>query len=129
MGGFMRQLELLHMSRIDKKKEYYKKILEKVQERILSYTGSNKYFCLYNVPMYVMGWPLYSWQKACAYIVKKLRRDGFDAYRLVDNTLYISWEKVRERQVQETQETQKVQEDTGESQDLSFLEDLADKYK
>lgn len=125
----MRQLSLLQESKKDRKKEYYRRILEKCKERILSYSASNKFLCLYHVPVYVVGWPLYNWERAASYIVKKLRRDGFEAYRLHDNVIYVCWETVRSSKSQGQDQDQDRDQDQDQDQDFGFLDDLAVKYR
>lgn len=122
----MRQLALMEASKRERKKEYYRKILEKCKDRIMAYCGNNKFFCVYKVPPYVIGWPLYSWERAIAYVMKKLMKDGFEVHYIGDSSLFISWESVRKPQPEPQPEPQSKPSNTP---DLSFLEELAGKYK
>jgi hypothetical protein len=88
----------------------------------MAYCGNNKSFCVYKVPPYVIGWPLYSWEKVTAYVLKKLRKEGFEAHYLGENAMYISWENI-------AKQPDEQHEPPPSGPDLTFLDDIAGKYR
>lgn len=77
--------------REEKKKITYKKILEKVEKKIVLASNSNFYECKYDIPEFILGLPIYSVKNCKKFIKEKLRNDGFKVNNIMDNILLISW--------------------------------------
>jgi len=77
--------------REERKKNTYKKILEKVEKKILLASKSNFYECKYDIPEFILGLPIYSVKNCKKFIKEKLRKDGFKVTNIVDNIFLISW--------------------------------------
>lgn len=77
--------------RDEKKKITYKKILEKVEKKIVLASNSNFYECKYDIPEFILGLPIYSVKNCKKFIKEKLRNDGFKVNNIMDNILLISW--------------------------------------
>ncbi len=78
--------------REDNKMEIYNTILEMVHQKI-KFTSkiSKDKFCLYSVPTYVYGLPLFDINNCIIYLTKKLTDNGFDIRYTHPNLLLISW--------------------------------------
>ena len=77
--------------REDKKKEIFKKILEKIEKKIILASNSNFYECKYEIPEFLMGMPIYSVVDCKKYIKQKLKKNGFKVDNLINNIILISW--------------------------------------
>ena len=77
--------------REDKKKEIFKKILEKIEKKIVLASNSNFYECKYEIPEFLMGMPIYSVDDCKKYIKQKLKKNGFKVDNLINNIILISW--------------------------------------
>jgi hypothetical protein len=73
--------------------DLYKKILHRIHVRIktISRQKINEQYCWYVVPEYIMGVPKYDQGACVAFIIDKLKNNGFNVRYVHPNTLYISW--------------------------------------
>lgn len=91
-------MNIFELTKIHKRKQQnrikvYDEMLINCHKKIFETSKSNLSICRYIVPLYKFGLPLYN-QKACiAYIILKLRKNGFDIYYEEPNTIHISWER------------------------------------
>ena len=78
----------------DNKKEIFITVLELVHDKI-KFTNkvSSDKFCLFAVPNYIYGLPLFNINSCIIYLTKKLSDNGFDIKFTPPNILLISWEE------------------------------------
>ena len=71
----------------------FKKILKRVHVRIktVSRRNMNEQFCWFIVPEIIIGVPKYDQAACIAYIIDKLKDNGFNVKYIHPNTLFISW--------------------------------------
>ena len=71
----------------------YNKILNRIHVRIktVSNQRTDEQFCWYLVPEIIIGVPKYDQASCIAYIVGKLKENGFNVRYIHPNTLFISW--------------------------------------
>ena len=62
----------------------FKKILHSNQ-------NYNDYNCVFAVPKFVFGLPLYNIVECCGFLIEKLIAKGFEVYLAIPTTLHISW--------------------------------------
>ena len=84
--------ELLSYSKNDEynKQKLYNKLLQNSHKRIHYYAKNKKLECLYKVPEYTFGYPLYNSEEAVNYISKKLKDNGF-IVKILHTYIHISW--------------------------------------
>lgn len=75
------------------KLEVYNKILNRIHVRIktTSKTRTEEHFCWYVVPELIIGVPKYDQGTCIAYLMDKLKENGFLLKYIHPNTLFISW--------------------------------------
>jgi hypothetical protein len=83
----------LETTRKNIRKETFKTILQWVKDRIILYAGTHKKYCVYNIPTWIPGKPLFDRKKATNYVRKKLIREGMTVEIIKEHQLYISWPK------------------------------------
>ena len=77
-----------------RKNKVYNTILDKVNYRILSTnTKTNDCFCIYLVPRFLFGVPLYNMTNCIIYIMEELIDKGFKVTYTHPNFLSISWKE------------------------------------
>jgi hypothetical protein len=70
----------------------YNKLLNRVHVRIkTSSRQNNDFFCWYLIPEIVIGVPKYDQGACIAYLLNKLKENGFNVRYIHPNTLFISW--------------------------------------
>jgi len=71
----------------------FNKILNRIHVRIktTSRQKTNEQFCWYLVPEIIIGVPRYDQASCIAYIMRKLKENGFNVRYIHPNTLFISW--------------------------------------
>lgn len=76
------------------KLELYNKILNRIHVRIKTTSRQKKdeHFCWYIVPEIIIGVPKYDHGTCIAYLVDKLKENGFQLKYIHPNTLFISWQ-------------------------------------
>ncbi len=78
----------------NKKKESYDILLEKIYKKIQKASDNFAYFCYYDVPTFVVGYPIYNLNRCIAYLILQIRKSGFIAKFINPNTIYISWNPI-----------------------------------
>jgi hypothetical protein len=75
------------------KLELFNKILNRIHVRIktISKQRINENFCWYVVPEIIIGVPRYDQGACIAYLMDKLKENGFNLKYIHPNTLFISW--------------------------------------
>ena len=76
-----------------KQLELFNKILNRIHIRIKKTSSQklNEQFCWYVIPEIIIGVPKYDQAKCIAYIIDKLKDNGFNVRYIHPNTLFISW--------------------------------------
>jgi len=73
----------------------YDKILQKCHNKIKKYAENLKLECIYKIPEYIFGLPIYNKIFTKNYIMNRLIENGFivkDLSNIHTNTIYISWD-------------------------------------
>lgn len=79
--------------RNNKRKETYKVILNKTIKQIKKMTSFNIYYTFFQIPEFIIGYPLYPLEDCIIYVQKKLVENGFLVKYYFPNILYICWDK------------------------------------
>ena len=69
----------------------YESVLKKCYIRIKRYSENYNLYCLYEIPKFIIGTPIYDYNELKKYITNKLKHKGFKVLNLDDTILYISW--------------------------------------
>jgi len=75
------------------KKECFNKILEFVNKKILLVSKTNTNSTWYEIPLFLLGHPTYEINECSNYLIKKLKKNGFNVNFLHPNILLINWEQ------------------------------------
>ena len=70
----------------------YDKILKRCHTKIKTYADNLKLNCIYEIPVFIFGIPLYNIFYVKNYIIKRLTENGFIVKDLPGNYIYISWD-------------------------------------
>ena len=71
--------------------EIYKMVLKKCHHRIKVFSKKGDSCCFYIVPEFIYGIPRYDTLNCAAYIVTKLRYNGFTVNYTYPNLIFINW--------------------------------------
>jgi hypothetical protein len=77
--------------REDRKYITFNKIYQMVENKIRAASACNNYYAWYQVPEFLVGSPLYSYQECKEYIRKKLTKSNFEIELYPPNILLIKW--------------------------------------
>ena len=83
------------------KDELFKKILGQAHRRIEFSSNSGDNFSIFTIPVYVPGYPLFSRSECCEYLKNELRLNGFEVQSYSDQYIYISWNHIYQKYVEE----------------------------
>ena len=67
-------------------------ILLQIHRRIKYHADLEQTFCLYNIPEFIFGIPLYNVNDLKKYIINTLKKNGFKILYFHPNTIFISWD-------------------------------------
>lgn len=87
----VQQLSALMQTRQTRRHHCFDKILEQCHTFIRRHADKNVVFCFYEVPDFMIGYPLYDLNECITYLVEKLRAGGFLVRYFFPRILYISW--------------------------------------
>ncbi len=88
----------------DKKRiKVYEEILKKCHQRIIKCASHEEDTCLYQVPEFCFGVPIYNLTACICFIIYKLRKDGLKVNYVYPNYLIISWKKSMDDEEKEFQ--------------------------
>lgn len=79
---------------LNQRTKIYLEVLKKVHFKIKFAADNMKNECVYTIPEYIMGMPLYNFKRCKMFIMNRLVKEGFDIKFFIPNILYISWMKV-----------------------------------
>lgn len=74
-----------------KKQEMFKTILENCCKKIKKCDEIRVAYCVFDVPEYMFGYPLYNLNECIVYMLTELTKGGFQVQYLFPCTLIISW--------------------------------------
>ena len=75
-----------------KRMEKFDNILIQIHRRIKYHADLEQTFCLYNIPEFIFGTPLYNVNDLKNYIIITLKKNGFKILYFHPNTIFISWD-------------------------------------
>ena len=75
----------------EKRLACFEKILMHATSRIRQSVHINMFSCLYEVPEYLLGYPVYDLNECLTYIIDKLKANGFYVDYYFPRVLHISW--------------------------------------
>jgi hypothetical protein len=74
-----------------KRKQSFERVLQLCYSRIRGFADKEHEFCLYEVPEFVIGHPVYNIQECVTFVIDALSRNGFVIEYYFPRVLYISW--------------------------------------
>jgi len=69
----------------------YEKVLGMCFRRIRDHVLRDQKYCLFNIPEYIAGFPVFNMTHCCAFILRKLRMAGFKAELVPPNVIAVFW--------------------------------------
>ena len=75
------------------RKKCYKKVYKRIETKIVQVNSVNESQCWYEIPEFILGIPLYSFEDCKKYIIEKLKKNGFKSNMINDNVILIDWSK------------------------------------
>lgn len=75
------------------RKKCYKKVYKRIETKIVQVNSVNESQCWYEIPEFILGIPLYSFEDCKKYIIEKLKKNGFKSKMINDNVILIDWSK------------------------------------
>lgn len=116
----MSQLNIHQLYESSRKKELSKfetfdKILQRCHNKIKLYAENRKTECVYEIPGFIIGVPLFDINELREYLVSSLNKNGFIIKQIPPNYIYISWDLKNKKKMKVKRE-KKVE-------DYRFIED------
>lgn len=87
----VRELNLAIHKKQEKRKASFEKVLQQCYSRIQGFADKEHKHCFYEVPEFIIGFPLYDISECVTYISEVLGKNGFSISYYFPRVLYISW--------------------------------------
>jgi hypothetical protein len=88
----IKELKKNAAERKELKKKCFNKILEFVNNKILIIAKTDCTATWYEIPLFLLGHPTYEIKDCGKYLMKKLKKNGFNVNFLEPNIILISWQ-------------------------------------
>jgi len=93
----MKRINILDLHKIvnDRKDKHimcYEKVLELSHNKIKKAASQKSLRCLFEVPNYVFGYPLFNLNECIDFVISELKKNGFVVNYYFPNKIYISWD-------------------------------------
>ena len=85
----------LYENAMKKKLKKYKTfdlVLSRRHKKIKTYSKNEFVSCLFDIPEFILGTPIYNLNELILYIIDSLRKEGLYVKLLYHNIIYISWD-------------------------------------
>lgn len=74
-----------------RRKESFEKVLQQCFQKIRGHAAKEQIFCLYEVPEFIYGYPLYDLNECISYLYDALNKNGFRVDYFFPRVLQVSW--------------------------------------
>jgi len=91
--------------------ELYDSVLKKCHSRILYNSGLQRTYCFYQIPEFIIGFPLYDIFELRKYVMNSLKTNGFKLLYVEPNWLFINWNITGAKSLTKNNNPSKVQKD------------------
>ena len=92
-----------------KRMETYDNILQKCHKRIKYNATLQRPYCFFQIPEFIIGVPLYNIEDLKEYLMKSLKKDGFEYMYIDPNWLFVTWELINSKKIPQTKHKKKNQ--------------------
>lgn len=75
----------------EQRKECFNKLLEKCYVKIEKASNMNKPLCIYDIPEFLLGYPLYNLNECITYLYNALINQGFTVHYIFPKILVVTW--------------------------------------
>jgi len=111
----IKDIQKIHNEKLINKLKYYEKILQKCFFKIRQSVYNEETYCLYSVPSYMKGFPIYNVKQCIFYIMNKLKKNSIDSKYIYPNIIFIYWKyKNTYDQIKDLQNKQIRNKETGQ---------------
>ena len=111
----IKEIQKIHNEKLINKLKYYEKILQKCFFKIRQAVYNEETYCLYSVPSYMKGFPIYNVKQCIFYIMNKLKKNSIDSKYIYPNIIFIYWKyKNTYDQIKDLQNKQIRNKETGQ---------------
>lgn len=92
---------LIERERVRRERVVLTTVYERMKNRINNSVKIRAKECIYTIPEFIPGYPLINIVKTMEYLINKLKKEGFIVAQLSLLDLYITWDPVKIRQLDE----------------------------
>jgi hypothetical protein len=69
----------------------FAKVFKNIEKKITLASSSNYYYVWYEIPTFIIGYPLYNIKECKKYVIKNIKENGFEIEEYESNILLIKW--------------------------------------
>jgi hypothetical protein len=77
----------------------YESVLKLCHLKIKRTAENEKLFCVYYIPKFIIGTPLYDHEQLKLYIIQSLKKSGFIVKLINNESIYISWDLKNKKRI------------------------------
>lgn len=91
----LKEIQAKQQSREVKRKEVFQIILEDCGKLIKKSDDMKRMCCMFVVPDFVIGQPLFDLHECISFLVKEMKARGFSVHYIFPKSLFITWQSKR----------------------------------
>lgn len=119
-----KQILEIDRERVRREKVVLHTIYDRVKNRINIVAKNRNQACVYEIPIFIPGYPLTNVDKTMKYLLKKLIKEGFYAIQIDSVNIYIAWDPLSIREL-DRREKRKLKNKNNND----YVEDTEEKRK
>jgi hypothetical protein len=89
--SLIKQVNKIQLEQNKSKNNVYTCICTKIENQIIASAKKGLNYCIYTVPMFILGYPIVNVPEAIDYILQKFEEDGFVPFKISENVVCITW--------------------------------------
>lgn len=92
--------------RDEKKEEVFQVILKECCAKIRKSDEMKNLYCIYTVPEFIIGFPIFNLNECITYIMKEISKRGFQTQYIFPNIIVIAWFNIVEKENEQKKNNQ-----------------------
>lgn len=85
------EIQKKKINKENNRKKIYMNILGQCYKKIESYVDNGESYCIYKLPEFIYGYPIYNMTDCVMYIINNLNKNGFKCKYINPYIIFISW--------------------------------------
>lgn len=114
-------IDMFEKMKLKKWIKVYEKVLGMCFRKIRDHVIHGHKYCIFQIPEYLPGFPIYNMTHCCAFVINKLRKARFKAEYVQPNYVAIFWHTLGQPRIDFKEKLEKEVKDVKEDRNIHFV--------